>query len=267
MPIAEHGQAATPSFIHQGSSFMGAISAFLCELRAVCEYAGILSPRPCRSFRFLDLPAEIRLLTYQELFGGSRAHRVLGWVQSAPTCAQASGRFRQEEECVRSILLHFDRDNTSCRLQSALLRSCKTVHDEALHVLYANSVFKISMYAGCKDNLPLVNAAYIRRITTDASRQETLNEREIAEGYRSAGIQGDKVLLFVVDVGRGLGTGVARDASAAAIERALCGRTAPITYDRIAVENQFCFRAQEGWDLLQAGASELVHQEGQHCAA
>lgn len=226
---------------------MDATSVFLRKLRTVCEYAGILSPKPCRPFRFLDLPTEIRLLIYQELFGGSTAHRVLEWVQRVPPHAQACEPLRQEEERVHGLLFHFDHDNTSCRFQSALLRSCKTVYNEALPVLYANPVFDISMYAGREGNLPLVNAAYIRRVTTDAFGQETLNEGEIAEGYRSAGIQWDKLLLFAIDMGRGLGTGVAKDASAAAIERALCGRTAPITYDASDVE----------WLWKTSSASEL----------
>ena len=45
------------------SYFMDAISAIVGNLRTVCEYVGVLTPEPYCPFRFLDLPAEIRLLT------------------------------------------------------------------------------------------------------------------------------------------------------------------------------------------------------------
>jgi hypothetical protein len=215
---------------------MDAIYAVVGKLRTVCEYAGVLAPKPYRPFRFLDLPAEIRLLIYQELFGGSRAHRVWEWVQRVPTRARGCEPYREEKERVHGTLFHFDHDNTSCRFQSALLRSCKTVYVEALPVLYANPVFEISMDAGRQGNLPLVNAAHIRRITTRAFEMATLSEREIGEGYRSAGIQWDKLSLFAIDMGRGLGSGIAKDGSEAAIGRAICGRSTPIEYEASDVE-------------------------------
>lgn len=230
---------------------MNAIYAIVCKLRKSCEYVGVLAPNPYCPFRFLDLPAEIRLLIYQELFGGSRAHRVLEWEQRVPNkeSEHEPQSFERKKHRLHGHLLHLDHDNTSCRFQSAVLRSCKTVCAEALPVLYANPVFDISMYAGREGNLPLVNAGHVRRITTCASGQDTLNEREIGEGYQSAGILWDKLLLFAIYMGRGLGSGIAKDGSEDAM--AICGRTTPIEYE--ASDLEWLYGANSASELRKLG--------------
>jgi hypothetical protein len=230
---------------------MDAISAIVGKLRTVCENFGIVAPRTLCPFRFLDLPAEIRLLIYQELFGGARAHMVSEWVKQIPTrqSEYEPESFERRRERIHGHLLHLDHDDTSCRFQSAVLRSCKAVHDEALPVLYANPVFQILIFAGKEGQLPIVNAAHIRRITTCALEQETLKEHEIAEGYQSAGIQWDKLLLFAINMGNGLGSGLAKDGSADAIERAITGRATPIEYEASDV----------AWLFKAGSASELKH--------
>lgn len=92
------------------------------------------------------------------------------------------------------------------------------------------------MYAGREGDLHLLNAAHIRRIATNASRLDTLNEGEMEEGYRSAGILWDKLLLLAIHMGLGLGSGIAKDRSADAIEKATCGRTTPVEYEASDVE-------------------------------
>jgi hypothetical protein len=246
-------RAGCHSIFPPPSYFMAAIPAIVGKLRTVCEYVGVLTPEPYCPFRFLDLPAEIRLLIFRELFGGSRTHRVLEWEQRIPSkeIEYEPNSFERARYRVHGHVLHLDHANTSCRFQSAVLRSCKTVYNEALPVLYANPVFSISMYAGREGNLPLVNAAHIRRITTCASRQDTLNEREIEEGYRSAGILWDKLLLLAVHIGLGLGSGIAKDGSADAIERAICGRTTPVEYEASDVE--WLYKVESDSELRKLG--------------
>ena len=125
------------------------------------------------------------------------------------------------------------------------------MYNEALPVLYANPIFNISMYAGRESDLPLVNAAHIRRIMTCASRQDTLGEREMKEGYRSAGILWDKLLLLAIHMGLGLGTGIAKDGSADAIERAICGRTTPVEYKASDVE--WLYKVESDSELRKLG--------------
>ncbi|KAF1931729.1 uncharacterized protein M421DRAFT_417491 [Didymella exigua CBS 183.55] len=230
---------------------MDATSMIVGKLRLICEYVGVLNPRHYRSFRFLDLPVEIRLLIYKELFGGARAHMVGNWEQNVPTqsigCEPDDPR---RKERIQGQLFHLDHDNTSCRFHSTVLRSCKTVYDEALPVLYANPVFNISTFAGEKGTLPLVNVTHIRRIMTRAWQEVSMKEQEIAEGYRLAGVQWDKLWLFAIDMGHGLGSGIARplpDGSPDSVVRAISGRATPIEYDASDVD----------WLFKLSSASEL----------
>jgi hypothetical protein len=176
-----------------------ASSTIVASLRHICETLGILTPRLHRPFRFLDLPAEIRLLVYKELFGGSRAHIVWGYDQPIPA-EDVSCEDRLSKQPI-GALIHLDHDNSSCRFQSAILRACRTVYHEALPVLYANPIFSIQFRPYC-------NAIHIRRIIIYAKSFETLKEQELAQQHTKAGLQWDKLQLCAVNMENGLGTGI-----------------------------------------------------------
>lgn len=228
---------------------MDANFATMGRLRSVWEYVGILKPRPCPPFRFLDLPTEIRLLIYEELFGGARAHMVHGWEQrSTDRIVSCQPHDSGEKERVHGQLFHLDHDDTSCRFQSAVLRSCKTVYEEALPVLYANPIFNITILQEEIGTLSILNATHIRRLATKAWWLKSLKEQEIAEGYQLAGIRWNHLWLFAIDIGHGLGSGLAPDGSAKLVSRPITLRPPPpIEYDASDVE----------WLFMTRSASEL----------
>ena len=179
---------------------MAAASIIVAPLRHDCETLGILTPRPCHPFRFLDLPAEIRLLVYKELFGGSRVHIVWGddnIPSKVPTCEDRPSKHP------RGAIFHYDHDNTSCRLQSAILRTCRTVHDKALPLLYASPIFEFRWP-------PYRNVSHIRLVMTWAVSFEALKEAELAQMHLEVGLQWDKLQLWAVHVSCGLGTDIVK---------------------------------------------------------
>lgn len=244
LPNAERVKAATPPLLLHNST-MDATSAIVRKLRNICEYVGMSKLRSHRPFRFLDFPVEIRLLIYQELFGGARAHMVSIWEQHVPTedlsCETNDCRSKKQ---VHGHLFHLHHDNTSCRFQSAVLRSCKTVYDKALPVLYATPVLKISMYSGYGDYLRLRHASHIRRIMTDARGTTTMKEHGIVQGYRLSGIQ------WAIDVHGGLGSRITK-----ILPDGLPGFGAPVTpieYEASDVK----------WLFIANSTSELKHFGG-----
>ncbi|KAF2631660.1 hypothetical protein BU25DRAFT_488231 [Macroventuria anomochaeta] len=126
-------------------------STIVVTLRHICENLGMLIPRPPRSFRFLDLPAEIRLLIYQELFGGIRAHIVCNWEEHIIDKAAQNMMcdvYETPRNKVHGQMLHLGRNDASCCFHSAVLRTCRTVYDKTLPVLYANPIFDSSIGLG-----------------------------------------------------------------------------------------------------------------------
>lgn len=115
---------------------MDAGSTIVVSIPHTCDPIRLLTHRHQLPFRFLDLPAEVRLRIYEQLFGGTRAHIVWGW--EAPMLAEAAQNTPCEisemssREYSHEHMFHFDHNNTSCHLESVILCTCRTVYNETL---------------------------------------------------------------------------------------------------------------------------------------
>jgi hypothetical protein len=131
-------------------------------------------------FRFLDLPAELRLSIYGELLSELDGFTVL--------------RSGKPSVCYRS------------QLCPAILRVCKSLYHEAHPILYINNTFYLPTFplecslhiSGKVDGS---NAAFIRRIITTSGNRPILHERLLKHHYEALGIQWDKLQLWAVELG------------------------------------------------------------------
>jgi hypothetical protein len=133
------------------------------------------TPQP---FRFLDLPAELRLHIYEVLLLDPESY-VLPVANLPPT-----------------------RPNRSKSIYPAILRTSKAVYSEALPVLYSGNTFMIRSFPPkfCVPELTAYigekNAGLIRRVFTIGRQGVKLDEEQLKEKYEAMGVQWDKLHVW-----------------------------------------------------------------------
>ena len=135
-------------------------------------------PPPPVTFRFLYLPAELRVLIYEQLLLDLASYIVL--LPNIPPY----------------------RVRTSKSLQPAILRTSKNVHKEALPVLYSRNNWMVQTFPFARNHSQITAyfgkdlAGLIRRVFTLGKEDFGSMEMEIKVTYGEAGILWDKLHIW-----------------------------------------------------------------------
>lgn len=132
-------------------------------------------PEPIKHASFLGLPAELRMIIYEELL------LVLE----------------------RRIIVSSNLDTSApdSHLYPAILRVCKTTYEEALPILYSSNMFEVRSfvlrYSGTQRRYMVPsNAALIRRVITLSNEVKLLDQKKLQQQYKEMGIDWEKLHLW-----------------------------------------------------------------------